>query len=934
MIKQIQLRGISRSPSDRLTDDGGCAESLNVQLEQQELAPMLTPQEVSRYVSSTAPIPGKPLYIHKGNGYNNLICLEKGTGVETDSIVARVVKPAELGNQTIYEFEEGETLKDITSIGNTIIISTSKRMWYVVRVNRDGDEYMELGDKIPEPNVSFRTKMYATYGDRVWRQGDVFVGGTYEGFTEEEVPVADLRHFDEQAWSDYLNGTLSSADGDASMNYINTKIWEIISRQINSVKKQGYFCTPVFARYALKLYDGTYIYQSVPVLIGAGEAAFMEAKGVYYTGDPSEDGAVVARLTSAYKATAHIYIYPQNQFEGWEDIIDSVDIFLSEDIHIPVFNDKITAVTQGEGGLMNLLFFDTDSVMRQERERNEILSKTIFYKIKSFKFANLSQLEEGYDMMSNKDFVSQDFLKVQDRLPDGYQNFHRKIAENMMTYNKRLILTGLSYEITPGYSSLNGDTAKKYQVDNRSGERYIFKFYLRDSGGNILTVYARSDSPGDVTYQGDLTIFNFSYDFGSVTKSSVPYGWIAYPDARCFKVQIEKRVPNGLTPLDYVSYYKEYEMEAHPGLNCAFAFIGLSNEIVPSESTEVPEGFDPFGRVENRVYSENNTLWASVMENPFLFEASGKETFNAEIIALSPITTPLSEGQVGFADMYVFTSEGIWALPVSKEGAFTNHVDVSGDVAVSKDSIVPLEQSVVFVSKQGVMLLKGQQIVRLSEFMNGEHYVAPLPVITILDNNQAVPGIRDAYRDNMRFGEFIEGCKISYDYVDKRLIFFRADKSYQYVYRLESKSWHKMSVENLGIALTGRINSYPDCYIYATSMRQGGLSHLLYDFSVERTSNPNQSVLPGLIITRQIDLGAADVRKTLIDLRVRGQMSKSHVKYILLGSMDGLSWRVLSSLRGGSYKRFRLVLVSSLTANERLSWIDMQYDERFANKLR
>lgn len=933
MIKQIQLRGISRSPSDRMTEDGGCAESLNVQLEQHELAPMLTPQEVSRYVSSTAPLPGKALYIHKGNGYENVICLENGTGVETDSIVARVVKPAEIGNQTIYEFEEGETLKDITSIGNTIIISTSKRMWYVVRVNRNGDEYMELGDKIPEPNVSFRTKMYKTYGYDVWREGDVYVGETGEELNAEDVPEDDLRNFDTQAWENYLNGTLTGVEADASANYINTKVWEVISRQINAVKKQGYFCTPIFARYALKLFDGEYIYQSVPVLIGAGEYEFMKAIGVPEIN--TYHAHIYAILTNAFKATAHIFLYPQNQFEGWEDIIESIDIFLSEDIHVPIFNDKITAVTSGGiGGSEKLSFINQDVETYKEDVRNEILSKTIFYKLKSFKLANLTQLESGYDMMSNRNFVSQDFLKVQDRLTDGYLNFHRKIADNMMTYNKRLILSGLSYEITPGFSSLNGDTVKKYQVDSRSGERYIFKYYLRDSGGNILTVYARNDSPGDVTYQGDLTIFNFSYEFGLETKSSIPYGWISYPDARCFKVQIEKRVPNGPTPLDYVSYYKEYEMEAHPGLNCAFAFIGLSNEIVPSESTEVPEGFDPFGRVENRVYSENNTLWASVMGNPFLFEASGKETFNAEVIAMSPVTTPLSEGQVGFADMYVFTNEGIWALPVNKEGTFTNHVDVSGDVAISKDSIVPLEQSVVFVSKQGVMLLKGQQVVCLSEFMNGEHYVSPLPVIRILDDNQAVPGIRDAYQDNMRFGEFIEGCKISYDYVDKRLIFFRADRSYQYVYRLESKTWHKMSVENLGITLAGRINSYPDCYIYATKTLGQNVEHLLYDFSVERTSNPNQSVLPGLIITRQIDLGAADVRKALVDIRLRGQMSKSHVKYILLGSMDGLSWRILSSLRGGSYKRFRLVLVSSLTANERLSWIDMQYDERFTNRLR
>ena len=46
-IKRIQLRGISRAPSDRLTEDGGVAESLNIQIDNTEAAPIVQPKDVS-----------------------------------------------------------------------------------------------------------------------------------------------------------------------------------------------------------------------------------------------------------------------------------------------------------------------------------------------------------------------------------------------------------------------------------------------------------------------------------------------------------------------------------------------------------------------------------------------------------------------------------------------------------------------------------------------------------------------------------------------------------------------------------------------------------------------------------------------------------------------------------------------------------------------
>ena len=69
-IKQLQLRGISRTPSDRATADGGCAESLNVHLDQNETAPTLPPEDYSDEAygtSVTAANRSQIIFIHKMN---------------------------------------------------------------------------------------------------------------------------------------------------------------------------------------------------------------------------------------------------------------------------------------------------------------------------------------------------------------------------------------------------------------------------------------------------------------------------------------------------------------------------------------------------------------------------------------------------------------------------------------------------------------------------------------------------------------------------------------------------------------------------------------------------------------------------------------------------------------------------------------------------
>lgn len=93
-------------------------------------------------------------------------------------------------------------------------------------------------------------------------------------------------------------------------------------------------------------------------------------------------------------------------------------------------------------------------------------------------------------------------------------------------------------------------------------------------------------------------------------------------------------------------------------------------------------------------------------------------------------------------------------------------------------------------------------------------------------------------------------------------------------------------------------------------------------------------VLKGILITRPFDLGEPDVYKTIKAIKIRGDYDKGNVKYLLQGSDDGRTFYTLSSMRGKSWKMFRLFILADLEPTERISWVDIEYETRFKNRLR
>jgi hypothetical protein len=113
-----------------------------------------------------------------------------------------------------------------------------------------------------------------------------------------------------------------------------------------------------------------------------------------------------------------------------------------------------------------------------------------------------------------------------------------------------------------------------------------------------------------------------------------------------------------------------------------------------------------------------------------------------------------------------------------------------------------------------------------------------------------------------------------------------------------------------------------------------GFRTSIFKLSTVLDASTQQDTAKGILITRPFDLGMPDVYKSITSIKIRGDYDKGNVNYILQGSDDGRTFYTLSSLRGKSWKMFRIFILADLEPTERISWIDIDFEPRYQNKLR
>lgn len=918
MIKKIPIKGISRDPSGQLSSDGMCAESLNVQLDMGEIAPAIKPRTLCDSSGAQVNVSGDILFIHKGAGYENLIYRD-GIALRFTPVICDAV--AELVYDNLGPDEE---ILDIKSVGNTVIVATSQDMYYILW--RDG-AYRFLGNQIPVPAISFRIGELdservvpeypvdyetADYSELV-RDGVVDTEGRAPELPHRQ--IGDTGKYGSQA----KKYTFDNTQSDGFWNDFLDSVWGDVDRVLSENAASGKAVFPIFVRYAVRLYDGTSYAQSIPVLLGAEISRFIDVRGVIVQiyrqspGDPDEEELdmtiAVPLVVGANGYSIVLQSFSGNAFDGWDDIVGGVDIFISQQI-APIQRNAakfkvtyrqefpIVAVETMRG--FSVDDFRLDPYYTEENQEKLILNYQNTYLAKSYsldEFRNLS----GEVTLDDINFSS-DYILAQEALKETPQSMHHVRAARLFDYNKRLIASGAEQSLHHGYQFL---PSSLWAAGAGTTTPVRFVYYIRSDSGESVVVCRDMNGDEQITPR-TAAILSGS---GTLYRESLG-PWLAYPDSRCYKMEVYYL--SGQTRM--VSFRMHHFDQA----DVAFVFMGFGK----APGTGLAVSSFP---TENDIVSMPDTLLVSKANNPFVFPADQSVHFPVgEILNLAVATIPLSEGQFGQFPLYVFTDEGVFALSVGADGSFQTAHPVSRDLLISKDALVGIEQGVFFAAARGLLLLQGSTVTKVSSLMDG--YPSEIEDADLVE--QLANRFLDFYPERQEgFQKFLSGCVLSYDYANTRILLMNPLYKTMYVYKFDTQSWHRLNpVEKYPVRT---LNSYPEALVVMSSSS----GQCVLDFSVLAESEGAESV-PGIIYTRDLDLDNADVYKAVNRLRVRGRFQDGHVKWQLQGSNDGINYKTLHSLRGPSWKWYRVILVTLLEPQERLSYVEIDYEPKFVNKIR
>ena len=1035
-ISRIQLRGISRTPSDRLTEDGGCAESLNVSLDHSELAPSFIPEDVTKELGLPDDLQAEKVFVHKGNSFEHIIA------VTEQEILAYIDGVRFL----LYYLTEEEAVTDIATVGNTVIVSTMQGpLYFLLKEKR----YHLLGRQIPFPTIEFydaqvkaikkdqvvsnqiAADLSYAYAQGIYDENGAEAIDAYMEFleTSDYDSIYGATHLTEEFWNDVdINNKHKKELASSLFGSVKGKWQEMIAKNA----EKGIFNKSFWAVYGLSLYDGSLLI-STPQLVSPGDASLIDvcAKGKWLGFDNNVyNGGVsfLIRLNTYFRLGIKLYDFRNDEIEPWKDIIKSVDVYISEDINSADYVSMTLKEAATEIGDDTYLARFILNKSYEESYITAALSRSQFVKVEEFSISEsedagsirtIADLRSGFVCDSKKYVLNTDRFSGKDLLSslqyDVKQSLY--VSDKVLTYNQYLYLLGVKEILSTGTKWFNAQRFNFYlpvplfaEIPNYSdypkgwfenpwkaandngvlepSQQFDMKisYYVSNPNGSAV-VYGRSAEGSD----------RFSADYQRYATGGPSVGsLIIYPNPNCKYAEIEIQ-ENGST------YKKKVEMTPHPFFPmCSYWYGGDKDLNVALANSN---DFDSF-KTESRVIDVSNKIVYSPSANPFIQTISSTQEFQSKVLGVAIATSALSQGQFGQFPLYVFTEDGIWAMETAADGSFVTSKPLSRDVCVNPDSITSIDNAVVFVTDKGVMLLQGSQVVNISPNMNGRHYVMEETAKSIIEGQELFKDFMPVLTDGTHFMAFIKEATTAYDYPGQRLIFIKKDEKYQYVYKLDTQTWHKTAYD---IDLIAPVNSYPEClvqgigegstvlqmwvtennsqeeweyladrirvvlpdardeeidlflsgegYLDVTEIEREGNEEWLtneldtynvatdlkwvtkdatriYDLSTVLDAADSRKPTRGVIVTRPFDLGAPDVLKTITDIRIRGPYGKGGVRFLLLGSMDGVNFYVIGTKRGKAWKLFRLIILANLEPTERVSWVDVVFEEKFTNRLR
>lgn len=927
MNKDIKYNGYSAQPSDYECPDGDLAMSLNLINEDGFIKSIPGAKSVLSIGSAQ-----EVLLIHSVPGQENLIIL---TGNRNGSFGLSWLKygsaTTSTENAKAIEIKSlFNTLLDISIVGNTLAVATSKGVYYILWKD---DDYKYLGNKPPFLPISFGAYKAGTLQNgssttytNVPNWTYIHYSGRYSG---SQKPHAAMQDEDEIFWENVSTQALGL----------------LLSEVSERVTSNGYVYQPFYIRYAFKLYDGSYSWHSAPILMLVSTHRPIISISCSDAGDNSMQ--IACTLAVPYFGIAYRIFGSLDLLKEWSDIISGVDVFMSSPLYTynqdkaiglpmqrryiydgiyqggfrgrPKSTETIAESSTSEsnkvftghyGEAINGAYIDhfittpqnemTDlvcSLSKNDDFNDNVQHSFLFYKASSFNLDDLSEMTQMEYLPLLKADLSN--INTLETLPDEYNSHATVLAGALHTYNQRLLMSDISIEPpTPlPMCSLAQAATKTSEVESITPSNGLerIRVFTRINGKKCVSEYTQP-LPQKTT---DPDLFPF--------KDSFPR-FLYHPDASAYKMEIS--TPDG--------QFYALPLTQHPHLNGAYWFGGMGGDPTGIEKSKEPEAASSV-IVSNKVY-------ISEVNNPFIFPAQNIITIDCgRIFRLCSAAKALSQGQFGQFPLYAFTDDGVWAMEISSTGTISAKQPITRDVCINPSAITQIDSAVLFPTDRGIMLISGSQTQCITDVVNND---TPFN-IQLLPHMKALHTKLYSSEDNCfhikSFTDYLAACDIIYDYPHQRIIIFNNKVSYAYVYSLKTMLWGLMHSN-----IVYKINSYPEALAVDNNNN-------IVNFSLT-----DDTPLPGLLVTRPLKLDAPDILKTVDTVIQRGNFRKGHVQSVLFGSRDLQNWHLvwsskdhyLRGFRGSPYKYFRIALLCNLSPDESIFGASLQFTPRHTNQPR
>lgn len=870
MISEIQYKGLSSIPNAGQYVDGELEIATNL---------------INSY-GGLRPISAPKIEVGAVEGYNP-VCAHADRFIyykKTDRLLKFLSKgESELNENAIYLKEGTTELYQPSILGNILILPTDKGTAFLLWKSNE-KKYNLLGYHLPELPVEFilQNRTY-DYGDTGYFSSIANdQGGTYG---------SKIRNL--------FNATnISAVKFDEEHSEIQKNFMESLTAEIEKCTAENLFTQPFFVRYAMRLYDGSYIMQSAPILMIPNSSIFAHIPNSNSL--KLVDNMLTIKSRHLFDIASLGYrVGNLNGIKDWEDIVTHIDIFVSNQIYTYKNDEYKELSLKTESNIQSYAFShiasgitradDTPKIfsvgsstenkhnangsyvrwklpLKTDKEMIEELSNVCnYYKIAEIPISEL-KVSDSFTEVSMKPKTLTNLIQMQ-ALQDDYQSHHTLFYKSSYAFNSRLNVCA------PGLSFFEGF--------NTNSMTALFK---NGNTASDINIYVKiKTSYGDCWKRHSAKHYDIDNNFPR---------WLYYPDARANRMLIQT---------DTKTY--DIALQPHRFLNGAYWTMGL-NPIpeLPSTTTE------QLPQIEDFIYPQPSKVYTSEVGIPFLLHPTSITTIGGgEVLYLASATTALSQGQFGQFPLYAFTTEGIWALATNSIGTYSSVHPISRDVAFSNAQILSLDNSLLFFSDNGVMMLAGSQTMPISEVLDSEN----------LSNQEN------------SFRSLLPNLRGAYDYSNQRVFIYDPSKEFTYIYSLKSKLW---TTANIQIKRT--INTYPDAMIVDSNNR-------IINLSQEATTQ--HQTLECLIQTRPISLGDSNTPKTIRTIIQRGKFNSDSIKETTLyASNDLYNWTMIAKsnndriegVSGSPWRYFKISTKCELSQGQYITSASVAFIPKLNNKLR